>query len=120
MYRIPQLVRIPEGPPWEDSHEGGVSFYLCVRAAKRDVNSDREPPPITWGVQDCAQNPQWDGPCAVDAAILIGSTKLTLRDAKTQQLFQPTADDLLPQGLVLYDLLVSMYGEVEIVTLLST
>lgn len=124
-YGKPMMVNLPnEG--WHDTGEGGLAFFLCVKtkAEYKDRRQACLAGEIIWPYQDVCLTPYYDHKndegIAIDAGMLIGSTGYSLYSDYRDQYFQPTFDDLTPQGQKLYKLLKTIYGEVDIVTLLDT
>ena len=124
----PMLVKLPIiGEGWEDTGEGGLAFFLCVRQ-KSEYNEKRQvciAGEIFWPKQDVCLNRKYDvdnddGLLPIDAGLLIGSTGYSLYSNFRGGYFQPTYEDLTPLGQKLYKLLKQIYGDIDIVTLLDT
>jgi hypothetical protein len=133
----PMMVKLPrvvEGGDWYDSGEGGLAFFLLVKSERLDHS--RCVCCVTgplWGVQDVCFNKDYCPPShydwptrewhmELDAALLIGSTGLSLWSDKSGRYFQPKYGDLTDDGKTLFRTLETMYGTgcVDIVTLLDT
>jgi len=119
----PMLVKLPaEG--YIDTGEGGMAFFLVVRC-KPPTETQRQvciAGDIWWRQQDCLLNHReaLDKPQPVDAALLIGSTGLSLWSDSKEDYFLPTLKDLTSEGKRLDHFLKRLYGGVAIVTLLDT
>lgn len=117
----PMLVDLPKGGDWKNSGEGGLAFFLVV--SNKDHLSPRQvciARGVEWPRQDVALPAEWSDFHLIDAGLLIGSTTRSLFSDSLGEYFQPTLEDLTDEGKRLYKVLKSLYGDVEIVTLLDT
>ena len=119
----PMLVNLPtEG--YESTGEGGLAFFFLIPTKpfeeRRQVCIAGE---IIWPRQDVCFRHDYCAPedgMTIDGGLLIGSTNQSLYSKFRDEYFQPTYKDLTIEGKKLHRILVELYGEVDIVTLLDT
>lgn len=116
------LVDLSRAGGYTNTSEGGMSFYLVVRALPHPQHrQDCIAGCIVWPHQETVLKPRaLEREQLVDAALLIGSTGLSLWSEEKEAYFAVTLDDLTPEGKRLYHTLKRLYGKVEIVSLLDT
>ncbi len=120
----PMLVNLPQGD-YKDTGEGGLAFFFVIPQQQGFDNSRQVciAGNIVWPVQDCQISPRvksYSTEEEIDGGLLIGSTARSLWSEFNEEYFTPTFYDLTSDGKKLWQTLVSLYGEVVIVTLLDT
>lgn len=115
------LVMLPKHG-YKDTSEGGLSFWIIAKERddfdnRRNVTCEGK---VVWMEPDVCLTQGFKEEGAVDCAVLIGSTGLSLWSDEAGEYFQPSYKDLTVKGQQLFDLLGTLFGDVHIVTLLDT
>ena len=112
------MVILPTGEEWEDSHEGGLAFYLLIG---EDGKLECNVAGVFWGDQDVVVSPRNLKEFGLAAGLLLGSTNQSLWSRNKNQYFHPKFDDLTSRGKYLFRTIEWTYRETPIiVTLLDT
>lgn len=139
------FVNVPEEREGlKSSGEGGVEFWLIIREVVRENDigvrgvciTGFSPGIVSWdsvisdGFGNWLRNQEYDAEYRgisrrvsprVECAVCIGATTLSLWDEGLKRYWEPTIDNLRPDGQTMWKLLKDLYNvEPEIVTVLDT